>query len=55
MAKSYQNQEQKNESPAQLSPVSPNWENSEIAFLTSVTASEVCPDYSPCMLELSAS
>lgn len=38
-----------------LSPVSANWENTPEAFLASVTCSEVCVDYSPCMLELSAS
>lgn len=38
-----------------LSPTSPNWENTEIAFLASVTCYDVCVDYSPSMLELSQS
>lgn len=50
MAKSYQSTEQKPE----LSPVSENWENTEIAFLATVTIGEVCPDYSPSMMELAS-
>ena len=38
----------------QLAPNSPNWENSEVAFLATITAGEVCPDYSPSMLELAS-
>lgn len=37
---------------SKLSPVTPNWENTEIAFLASLSAADVCPDYSPSMIEL---
>ena len=36
-----------------LGPGSQNWENTEIAFLTNISIGEVCPDYSPSMMELS--